>query len=781
MSALRQNAAWALAGNAGYAACQWGIVMAVAKHAAPADVGRFALAIAVTSPIVMLTNLQLRAVQATDAHRGTPFAAYLGLRLVSIGVAWLAIALVAAANGYDRATATLVAAMALAKGIEALADVVFGLQQQHENLRRVALSMLAKGAGSVALVAVVLARTGTLVPAVLAMAAWWAFVLVALDLRGATRLASLRPTLQPAVLMPLAWLALPLGLVMGLNSFAINVPRYAIAAELGPAALGYFAAAAYLLVAASQPMMALGAALSPRLARLHHEDRDAYRRLALRGLAAAAGLGVVGIAGTALVGRRFLALAYAPDYAAHYDLLVGLAIVSAVGFVSSGLGVAVTAARRFPAQLAIAAVSLALGALASWVLVPRYGLVGGALALLASELSRLGCLGVLFLRDCAAPAGKDRAQPLPVRVLHVFGSMDRGGAETRTLEIMRRVDGAAYRFDFCVLTGRPGAHAAEIAALGGTVLPCPLAPAPSFPLRLHCLLRAGRYDVVHSHVHQFSGIVLMVARLAGVRTRIAHLRSAHDGRSDALARRLYRATMRRLVDHAATTVIGVSASAMEAFWGAQWERDARRLVIYNGIEAGRFAGARDASATDAAGIRAALAIAPETRVVLHIGNFTPAKNHGALIAAAAVIGARRRDVVFVLVGDGALRSTIETAVEARGLGAGFRFTGSRDDVPALLRAADLLVLPSRWEGLPGVVLEALASGLPVVASPIGPVREIAGLAQGIRLADPARPEIFAAAIDETLGRTSERTPVATPLPAIFATETSMRRLLECYR
>jgi glycosyltransferase involved in cell wall biosynthesis len=82
--------------------------------------------------------------------------------------------------------------------------------------------------------------------------------------------------------------------------------------------------------------------------------------------------------------------------------------------------------------------------------------------------------------------------------------------------------------------------------------------------------------------------------------------------------------------------------------------------------------------------------------------------------------------------------------------------------------------------LPGVVLEALASGLPVVASPIAAVREIAGLAGGIRLVDPASPERFAGAILEGLGRETATAPVA-PWPAIFATETSMQRLLECYR
>jgi glycosyltransferase involved in cell wall biosynthesis len=439
----------------------------------------------------------------------------------------------------------------------------------------------------------------------------------------------------------------------------------------------------------------------------------------------------------------------------------------------------VTAPRRAPPHLAPADASLALAAAASALLVPALGLLGGAAALLVSELTRVVCLGTVFTA-CARTAERP-AHAGPRRVLHVFGAMDRGGAETRTLEVMRRLDGNAYRFDFCVLSGRPGTYAGEIAALGGSVVPCALGTGLTFPFRFVTLLRRGGYDVVHSHVHQFSGVVLALARAAGVATRIAHLRSAHDGRAPTAARQVYRALTRRLVDAHATTVIAVSTSAMESFFGAGWAHDARRRVIYNGVEAGRFAAAAAVDGDGDARVRRELGIASDAPLVLHVGNFTPAKNHAGLVPIARALRAERPDAVVVLVGDGALRAPVEAGVAAAGLASAFRFAGARDDVPRLLRAADVLVLPSSWEGLPGVVLEALASGLPVVASPIPPVVEIAAHASGIRLADPADPARFAAAIAAAL-RAASGTSAGTPhLPAIFATETAMARLLECYR
>jgi len=767
---LSRNAAWALLGNVGYAACQWGVLLVIAKHAPPEEVGRFALGVAIAGPVIILTNLQLRAVQATDARHATPFGVYLGLRLVGVMVALPAILLLTLAGDHDPATLRLVAALALAKGVEAVADVVFGLQQQAENLRRIALSMLVKGVGSLIAVAGCLAATGSVVVAVLGMAAWWTLVLVIVDLRGAARLARLRPSFDAARLAPLAWTAMPLGLVMGLNSFAVNVPRYAIAASLGPKALGYFAAAAYLLLAATQVMLALGAALSPRLARLHMEDRAAYRELTLRTLAIAAAVAAAGVAIAALAGGRLLALAYAPEYAAQQSLLVWLAAVSGVGLLSTQLGVAVTAARRFSSQLAIAGAALVACAATSAMLVPRYGLVGAALALLTGELVRAAALAVIFGDACrTAPDGCER--PSALRVLHVFGTMNRGGAETRTLEIMRRLQGAGYHFDYCVLGGARGALAPEIERLGGEVVECALRPGlPTFPFRFWRLLRRRRYDAVHSHVYAFSGVILALARLAGARVRIAHIRTAPA----AGGRLLYRTAMRRLLAAAATAVIGVSESALAGFFGPAWRRDPRRRLIYDGVDPARFE-PRDGDSA----LRSELAIPHGARLVLQIGSFSPAKNHACLGAVATALARRRSDVVFVLVGEGALRAEVEREIAARGLTASFRFTGARDDVARLLATADLVILPSRWEGLPGVVLEALAAGVPVVASPIAPVRELAAWSRGIVVADPSDAEAFAAAIDTVLDIPPAAADVG--LPPRFTLDASLPHLLECYR
>ena len=813
---MSRNAAWALAGNLGYAACQWAVLIAIAKLGSAADVGRFALGLALTAPAMMLANLHLRAIQATDARGEHPFRVYFRLRLLTTSAAFAAIALVAAALGYRGADLSIVVAIAAAKAIESLSDVAFGLLQHAERLRRIACSMLVKGVLSVAAVAVALALGGGLLVASVAMVLAWTTVFLAGDLRAALRLAPVRGVVSPRALATLAGVALPMGCVMALNSLTANVPRYALAASLGPTGLGHFAALVSLLLAATQPLLAVGAAVSPRLARHFVSDPDAYRGVTRRLLTIAALLGIGAVAGAVTAGRAVLTLAYAPEYAAHAPVLVILAVTAAIGFLASAFGVAVTAARRFTPQLVIAVAALGVCALASRTLVPLLGLRGAAFAMLASESTRLVALAAVYALLCAprrrradvrraaaAPrhAPTTAAAAAPIRVLHVFGSMERGGAETRTLEVMRRIDRRRYAFDFCVLSGVPGAYAAEIARLGGRVVPCALRPRRlAFVPRFASLLRRGDYDVVHSHVHHFSGVILAIAGLAGVRTRIAHIRTAHDGRDTSMARTAYRGLTRRLLGHSATTVIGVSESAMEAFFGPAWSHDARRRVIYNGIDRSRFMPRRDR-----ARVREELGIAADRAVVAHVGSFTPAKNHTALVAIAVATLARRPDAVFVLVGDGPARAAITAEVARRGIAHAVRFAGARDDVPRLLAAADLFVLPSLWEGLPGAVLEALASGLPVVASPIPGVLEIARHTPALSTfdrsaptppvlvtADPADPAAFAAAIVTVLPDARGDAPavaptagasaasVVAPLPSAFTVEESMERLLACY-
>lgn len=314
-----------------------------------------------------------------------------------------------------------------------------------------------------------------------------------------------------------------------------------------------------------------------------------------------------------------------------------------------------------------------------------------------------------------------------VKVLHVFGGMNRGGAEMRTLEIIRRLDRGRFRCDACSLSGAAGPLDAEVANLGGAVHHLGLGP--GFAPRFVGLLRREAYDVVHSHVHTFSGAILGLARLAGTPRRIAHFRSTDDGRGRGPLRRAQRAAMRALIDSCAHAVIGVCEGVLDASWGEKWRRDPRFEVVYNGIDLERFAAAPDRD-----GVRGELGLG-EGPVCIHVGRFDPPKNHPRLIEIFAALGRRTPGSKLLLVGRGGNDLQAEAMRRAAELGAADAVLalGERDDVPRLLAAADLMILPSLWEGLPGAALEALAAGLPVLASDLPGAREIADRTPGMTI------------------------------------------------
>src|SRR5262249_41538818 len=397
-SSLRGGSGWVLTGNIGYAACQYGTLAAIARLGSAIDVGRFALGLSVAAPITILTNLHLRAVLATDARGEHPFASYLAVRLVGTIVAMAATVLGSTPGNYDRATEAVIMVVGVAKAVESVSDVVYGLLQRGERFRRIAFSMLAKGLGTLVLVGVILRLTRSLVLTTTCMASLWALLLATIDLPAARRLSRVWPHFDPPTLASLTWLALPMGFVMCLGSLNANVPRYVLEAHAGPAALGYFAAMAYLMVAASQPSIAFGVAASPRFAVAFARDPREFHSMSLRFVGQQAVLGSAAFAGIAVAGPWFLARAYGPDYAGHPDVLLWLGGTTALSFVTSALGYAITAARRFRAQLLVAVISLAVCGAASYALIPGFGLLGAAWALLAAETSRLVSLGIVQVR-----------------------------------------------------------------------------------------------------------------------------------------------------------------------------------------------------------------------------------------------------------------------------------------------------------------------------------------------------------------------------------------------
>ncbi|MFN3597233.1 MAG: lipopolysaccharide biosynthesis protein [Rubricoccaceae bacterium] len=405
---LRLNVSWTFAGNVVYAACQWGVLMVLARLGSPELVGQYALGLAIAAPVFLLANLQLRSLQAIDVEAEHAFADYLGLRVATTLAAVLVVLGILGAAGYAAATAWVAVCITLAKAVEAFSDVMYGQLQQHERMDRVARSYLLRGPLMLAVIGGVLYASGDLVLAVAAAAVGSLLVLMLHDAPVTARhVSSLRPRWNARVARRIAWVALPLGIVTMLMALNVNVPRYFLQATLGERGVGFYSALVYLVVPLSTVVNALGQATSPALARRWVDgDRAAYRALLVKMLLVAAGLGGAGIAGALLLGEWALGLAYGSEYAFLAPLLVIVMVAALVEIVASVLCYAMTSMRLFRQQLAMFVLVLAATLGCAAALVPPMGIAGGVAALLVGRVVFLLVAGA-FVAPRLRPAASD--------------------------------------------------------------------------------------------------------------------------------------------------------------------------------------------------------------------------------------------------------------------------------------------------------------------------------------------------------------------------------------
>jgi O-antigen/teichoic acid export membrane protein len=375
-------------GYAVYAACQWAMVSVLARLATPEVVGQYALGVAVSTPILMLAQLNLRTVLVTDVAGEHDFLDYRDLRVISLGAAVIGI-LALALLERSAADRIAVALVGLAQSIEWIADIYIGLFQRHEKMKRIAISLSLHGIVSVAALAIVVAVTGQLVAGLLAVLVVRLLALFFYDAtigsrgyleRGSAAGPSLRQ--RSGKWLRIVKTAFPLGVVLMIGSFSSNIPRYFIAHAMGSHALGLFSGVASLTTAANLLVNALGQAATPRLAKLHLAgDRAGFGRVSAQIAGVGLVLGLCTVAGSIIAGHWILGLLFGPEYAAQSAILLALSAAAGVGFVASLLGYAITAGRRFNQQMPIQVASIAGSSLACVVLIPRCGLLGAAIAI----------------------------------------------------------------------------------------------------------------------------------------------------------------------------------------------------------------------------------------------------------------------------------------------------------------------------------------------------------------------------------------------------------------
>jgi len=310
-------------------------------------------------------------------------------------------------------------------------------------------------------------------------------------------------------------------------------------------------------------------------------------------------------------------------------------------------------------------------------------------------------------------------------VVHIITKMELGGAQRNTLYTVRHLDPARFRV---FLLGGPGGELLEEARSwpGWRCIPDMVREiAPRRDLAALMQIRreiraimasapAGTPVIVHTHSSKAGILGRWAAWLAGVRTIVhsVHGFGFHDFQKRPV-RLLYRA-LERLTACITTSFIVVSEANRRVGEAAGiFSRNNTRL-IRSGIDIAAFA----AAPADPQAVRRGLGIPAEAPLVTMVACFKPQKAPLDFVRACAAVHRRCPEACFLLAGDGELRDRIEAAVSECGLGKNFFMPGWRRDVAALLHASRVAVLSSYWEGLPQVVPQACAAGVPVVATAV---------------------------------------------------------------
>lgn len=299
----------------------------------------------------------------------------------------------------------------------------------------------------------------------------------------------------------------------------------------------------------------------------------------------------------------------------------------------------------------------------------------------------------------------------PIRILHCFGRMDRGGAETFIMNVYRNVNRNKVQFDFLVHTQTKCDYDDEIIELGGRIY-----RVPRYNIRNHytykrewknLLSKHGRqWEFIHSHMTSTASIYLKIAKKYKIKT-ITHSHSTSPGFGiEAFIKDLMQKPLKCISDY----LFACSSAAGSSLFGEYTKRD-NYFILNNAIDIDKFIFNRDIRDNK----RKELKIDGKF-VIGHVGSMYEVKNHTFIVDIFNEILKHNSNIVLLLVGDGTLRKSIEDKVLNLGLEEYVIFTGVRSDVPELLNTMDVLLFPSLYEGLPVTLIEAQASGLKCIIS-----------------------------------------------------------------
>lgn len=369
------------------------------------------------------------------------------------------------------------------------------------------------------------------------------------------------------------------------------------------------------------------------------------------------------------------------------------------------------------------------------------------------------------------------------RLLWLVDTLGVGGAEALTVPFARALDRSQFHLTVAAISDAEGLNAQRLRDAGVEVIDLKGKNLRDLAAmrRLFALLREKKIDLVHAHLTYSAIWSALATRLTGVPSVISlHVsveatRSLHTNVRHRFLTGLRDALMTKVANRWSSRIVMVSAALRDAYVEKGLNRDKVR-VVHNGIEIERFGHARNETR---ARLNAEFSIPPDSPLVALVSVLRPGKGVEVLIDAIE----RVPHGTFLIIGDGPMREEWSARAASTGVADRIRWAGFRSDVDRMLAGCDLLVHPSLDDAFPTVLLEAMASGLPVVASRVGGIPEIVTPGVTGELVPPGDVARLAAAISALLADRAlleQMSQNSSAGAARFSTRAWVERLLDVY-
>lgn len=304
-----------------------------------------------------------------------------------------------------------------------------------------------------------------------------------------------------------------------------------------------------------------------------------------------------------------------------------------------------------------------------------------------------------------------------IRVLMFTGDMHVGGIQNQLMHLVRNADKEKVQIDF-TSTMLDAFYREEIEQLGSKFIVIPQMDwrhPDVYCKAIYKVMKEGNYDIVHSHELFHSGITLWLAKKAGVPCRFAHAHNWCDddgtGRKPSRTRLAYNSIMKKMINSNSTVQLACSTWAGKFLYGEKMQQKDSYYTVFNSVDTGKFLDKYDQVETGEF-------CEDDWKSILNVARITAVKNQKFLVEIADEFRKRGDQIRILCAGNGdeEYEAQVHSMIEQKQLGEYIQLLGVRKDIDILMRKCSVFVLPSKYEGMPLVMIEAQASGLPCVSA-----------------------------------------------------------------